>query len=71
MIKKNPTKAWLKKKIKGYMEQDAPEMAERFIQTYIDRVDGLTLAEAQQLLKKPTPTKKEVKKEEVKDEDGE
>jgi len=52
MLKQNPTKTWLKKKIKGYMEQDEPVMAERFIQAYINKVDDLTLAEAKAMLKK-------------------
>lgn len=52
MLKENPTKTWLKKKIKGYMEQDEPEMAERFIKAYIHKVDGFTLPEARAMLKK-------------------
>lgn len=56
MLKKNPTRAYLKKKVKGYADQGDLETARRFIETYAPLIPDVKLDELELILK-PKPKK--------------
>ena len=56
MLKKNPTRAYLKKKVKGYADQGDLETARRFIETYAPLISDVKMDDLELILK-PKPQK--------------